>query len=386
MTVIKKTLLFDLHQCRGAKFVMFAGYQMPVQYSSGVMKEHLHVRSAAGLFDVSHMGQIKVSSKVGNQLELTHCLEELMPCDLFNLKEGRQCYSFFTNEAGGLLDDLMIANRGDHFFLVVNASRKLDDFLYLQDKIGDRCNIELLDNRSLIALQGPSASSILEATNKKISEMFFLDVRTIELFGINCWVSRSGYTGEDGFELSVPNEDVTQIVEEILSFESVLPIGLGARDSLRLEAGLCLYGQDLDKKITPVEASLSWTIHKTRRMGGKNEAGFIGHQVILNQLQSGTTMKRVALLPKERAPIREGCKLFATSKSDMSIGAVTSGGFSPTLQKPISQAYIKCSFAEINNEIFAEVRGRRTPVKVSSLPFVETKYKLRKKGVINEIY
>ena len=273
-----------------------------------------------------------------------------------------------------------------YFFLVVNASRKLDDFLYLQDKIGDRCNIELLDNRSLIALQGPSASSILEATNKKISEIFFLDVRTIELFGINCWVSRSGYTGEDGFELSVPNEDVTQIVEEILSFESVLPIGLGARDSLRLEAGLCLYGQDLDKKITPVEASLSWTIHKTRRMGGKNEAGFIGHQVILNQLQSGTTMKRVALLPKERAPIREGCKLFATSKSDMSIGAVTSGGFSPTLQKPISQAYIKCSFAEINNEIFAEVRGRRTPVKVSSLPFVETKYKLRKKGVINEIY
>ena len=194
MSEVKKTILFDMHERLGAKFVTFAGYTMPVQYPTGVMKEHLQVRSAAGLFDVSHMGQIKVSSKLGNQVELVHCLEKLMPCDLSNLKEGRQCYSFFTNEKGGLSDDLMVANRGDHFFLVVNASRKLDDLSHLHDHIGDKCNIELLDDRALIALQGPLAYSVLEGMNKSISEMFFLDVRTIELFGVDCWVSRSGYT------------------------------------------------------------------------------------------------------------------------------------------------------------------------------------------------
>ena len=379
MTELKKTILFDMHERLGAKFVTFAGYKMPVQYPTGVMKEHLHVRSATGLFDVSHMGQIKVSCKLGDRVRLAQSLEKLMPCDLSNLKEGRQCYSFFTNENGGLSDDLMVANRGDHFFLVVNASRKLDDLSYLKDKIGAECNIELLDDRALIALQGPSACSVLEETNRSISEMFFLDVRTVKLFGVDCWVSRSGYTGEDGFELSISNDDVIRVADKILSKESVLPIGLGARDSLRLEAGLCLYGNDLNAKTTPVEASLNWAIHKTRRIVGNEQTGFIGDKVILNQLQFGSEMKRVALFPKERAPIREGCKLFETNESELSIGTVTSGGFSPTLQKPISLAYIKRSFAKTDNEIFAEVRGKRMPAVVTSLPFVKTKYKLRRK-------
>ena len=295
-----------------------------------------------------------------------------------NLKEGRQCYSFFTNENGGLSDDLMVANRGDHFFLVVNASRKLDDLSYLKDKIGDECKIELLDDRALIALQGPSACSVLEETNRSISEMFFLDVRTVKLFGVDCWVSRSGYTGEDGFELSISNDDVIRVADKILSKESVLPIGLGARDSLRLEAGLCLYGNDLNERITPVEASLNWAIHKSRRIVDDKQGGFVGDEVILNQIQSGSEMKRVGLLPRERAPIREGCKLFENSESEFSIGIVTSGGFSPTLQKPISLAYVKSNLASKNNEIFAEVRGRRMAVTITSLPFVKTKYKLRK--------
>ena len=377
MSEVKKTILFDMHERLGAKFVVFAGYKMPVQYPTGVMKEHLQVRSAAGLFDVSHMGQIKVSSKRGDQVELAHCLEKLMPCDLSNLREGRQCYSFFTNEEGGLSDDLMVANRGDHFFLVVNASRKFNDVSHLNNKIGDKCDIKLLDDRALIALQGPLASSVLEGINKNVSEMFFLDVRTIKLFEVDCWVSRSGYTGEDGFELSIPNDDVIRIVDEILSSQSVWPIGLGARDSLRLEAGLCLYGNELNDRTTPVEASLNWAIHKTRRIVGNKQTGFIGDNVILNQLQSGSELKRVALFPKERAPIREGCQLFETNESELSIGTVTSGGFSPTLQKPISLAYIKRSFAKIDNEIFAEVRGKRMSAVVTSLPFVKTKYKLR---------
>ena len=379
MNEVKKTILFDMHERLRAKFVAFAGYKMPVQYPTGVMKEHLQVRAAAGLFDVSHMGQIKVSSKRGDQIESAQCLEKLMPCDLSNLREGRQCYSFFTNEEGGLSDDLMVANRGDHFFLVVNASRKFNDVSHLNNKIGDKCNIKLLDDRALIALQGPLASSVLEGINKSVSEMFFLDVRTIKLFEADCWVSRSGYTGEDGFELSIPNDDVVRVVDEILSNESVWPIGLGARDSLRLEAGLCLYGNDLNDKTTPVEASLNWAIHKSRRIVDNKQMGFIGDKVILKQLQFGSELKRVALFPKERAPIREGCKLFGTIESEVSIGSVTSGGFSPTLQKPISLGYINSDFAIKDNEIFAEVRGKRMRLLVTSLPFVKTKYKIKVK-------
>ncbi|MDG2474581.1 MAG: glycine cleavage system aminomethyltransferase GcvT [Paracoccaceae bacterium] len=379
MTNIKKTPLYELHDRLGAKFVPFAGYKMPVQYSTGVMKEHLHTRSSAGLFDVSHMGQIKVSSKRGDAVGLLNCLEELMPCDLRFLSKDRQCYSFFTNDRGGLSDDLMIANRGSHFLIIVNASRKLDDFSHLEKKIGDRCQIELLADRSLLALQGPLASKVLEKYNSSFARMFFLDVKTITLLGVECWVSRSGYTGEDGFELSIPSEDVKRIAEEFLTHEDVLPIGLGARDSLRLEAGLCLYGNDLDEITTPIEANLNWAVHKVRRIGGEREGGFIGDQIILGQLASGTDIKRVALLPKERAPIREGCALFETAESTSSVGHVTSGGFSPTLQKPISLAYIKSDLATKNNELFAEVRGKRMGVTVTTLPFVKTKYKIKTK-------
>ena len=379
MNDTKKTILYDLHESLRAKFVSFAGYQMPVQYPSGVMKEHLHTRSAVGLFDVSHMGQIKVSSKTGGLRETAACLEELLPSDLFGLEENRQCYSFLTNERGGLSDDLMIANRGDHFFIVVNASRKLDDLNYLKYKIGDRCRIELLEDRALLALQGPLAGEVLEKYSKEIAEMFFLDVRTVSLLGSECWVSRSGYTGEDGFELSIPNNDVERIAKELLSNSGVMLIGLGARDSLRLEAGLCLYGHDLNEKITPIEASLNWAVHKERRVGGRNMGGFIGDEVILSQLEDGSNIKRVALLPLDRAPMREGCLLFETSESAKSIGHITSGGFSPTLQKPISLAYIQSELATEGREIFAEVRGKRMIAIVTKPPFVHTKYKLRKK-------
>ena len=273
----------------------------------------------------------------------------------------------------------MIANRGSHFLIIVNASRKLDDFNHLEKQIGDRCQIELLADRSLLALQGPLASKVLENYNSSFARMFFLDVKTITLLGVECWVSRSGYTGEDGFELSIPSEDVKRIAEELLAHEDVLPIGLGARDSLRLEAGLCLYGHDLDEITTPIEANLNWAVHKARRIGGDREGGFIGDQIILGQLASGADIKRVALLPKERAPIREGCALFETAESTSRVGHVTSGGFSPTLQKPISLAYIKSDLATKNNELFAEVRGKRMVVTVTTLPFVKTKYKIKTK-------
>lgn len=379
MNDIKKTILFDLHESLGAKFVPFAGYQMPVQYPGGVMKEHLHTRSAVGLFDVSHMGQIKVSSKKNSSVETAACLEELLPSDLLGLERNRQCYSFLTNEHGGLSDDLMVANRGNHFFIVVNASRKFDDFHYLERKIGDRCKIELLEDRALLALQGPLAGEVLGKYSKDFSEMFFLDVRTINLLGAECWVSRSGYTGEDGFELSIPNKDVERIAKEILTNIEVMSIGLGARDSLRLEAGLCLYGHDLNENTTPIEASLNWAVHKERRVGGRNEGGFSGDKIILEQLQGGTKVKRVALLPIDRAPMREGCMLFETAESNSSIGHITSGGFSPTLQKPISLAYIQSELATEGREICADVRGKRMFATVIRPPFVSTKYKLRKK-------
>ena len=379
MNDLKKTPLYDLHNRLGAKFVPFAGYLMPVQYSTGVMKEHLHTRASAGLFDVSHMGQIKVSSKHDDIPELLNCLEKLMPSDLKALPEGRQCYSFFTNDRGGIIDDLMVANRGSHFLIIVNASQKLDDLSHVEKQIGELCNVKLLNDRALLALQGPLASKVLEHHNKCLSNMFFLDVKTVDLFGVECWVSRSGYTGEDGFELSIPSEDVERVAEQILRHEDVLPIGLGARDSLRLEAGLCLYGHDLNKNITPIEAALNWTVHKARRIGGDREGKFVGYKAVLGQLKSGADLKRVALLPQERAPIREGCLLFETSDSVTNIGHVTSGGFSPTLQKPISLAYIKSELAKKSTEIFAEVRGKRMRVALTKLPFVETKYKLKAK-------
>ncbi len=371
---MKRTSLYEAHRELGAKFVEFAGYSMPVHYQKGVMKEHLHTRAASGLFDVSHMGQIKVTSKENNFDKVIEGLESLMPADLKALEINRQCYSFFTNERGGVIDDLMIVKHQNHFLLVVNASRKYTDYNYLKQRIGHFCHIEWVNDRSLLALQGPMSEKILSKFSSRFNRMNFLDVLSINILGVQCWVSRSGYTGEDGFELSIPNGDVQKVFLELLRDRNVMAAGLGARDSLRLEAGLCLYGQDLTETKTPIEASLSWAIHRSRRNGG-----FPGEKIILDQLSGFVPQKRVGLAPIGRAPIREGCEIFSDLSGSNQIGQVTSGGFSPTLNKPISIAFVKAEWARIGTEVSVSLRGKRTPALIRALPFVESNYRYKER-------
>jgi len=276
-----RTPLYDLHRALGARMVGFAGYEMPVQYPMGVLKEHLHTRAAAGLFDVSHMGQIVLRAKRGDVDDAARALERLVPMDVVGLAVGRQRYAFFTNEAGGILDDLMIARFPDSLLLICNAARKAADEAHLRDALSDCCEIEALDS-ALIALQGPSAESALAPLASNVSSMRFMDARETSIMGAKCVATRSGYTGEDGFEISIPSSSAREIVETLLARPNVAPIGLGARDSLRLEAGLCLYGADLDEATTPVEGGLSWAIQKVRRRGGYRAGGFPGADVILN--------------------------------------------------------------------------------------------------------
>ena len=265
---LKKTPLHALNLSLGARMVPFAGYEMPVQYTAGVMKEHLHTRAAAGLFDVSHMGQVTVRARSGDNADAARALETLVPVDILGLGEGRQRYALFTDENGGILDDLMIANRGDHFYVVVNAGCKDADFAHMQAKIGDSCEVTLHEDRALVALQGPHAEAVLAELWADVSSMRFMDVRACDLHDADCIVSRSGYTGEDGFEISIPAALAEAVCRRLLDHPDVMPIGLGARDSLRLEAGLCLYGNDIDTGTTPVEAGLEWAIQKVRRRGG----------------------------------------------------------------------------------------------------------------------
>ena len=283
MADLKRTVLYDLHQKLGGKMVPFAGYEMPVQYPLGVLKEHLHTRSAAGLFDVSHMGQILLTAKSGKVGDAALALERLVPVDVAALAEGRQRYAMFTNEAGGVLDDLMIANRGDHLFLVVNAACKEADFAHLKAGLPD-CDLGMVEDRALLALQGPQAEAALVRLVPDVSEMRFMDVAIRQLDAAELWISRSGYTGEDGYEISVPNRFAEAFAERLLAMDEVAPIGLGARDSLRLEAGMCLYGHDIDETTTPVEANLTWAIQKARRAGGAREGGFPGAERILREL------------------------------------------------------------------------------------------------------
>ena len=309
---LRRTPLYDLHRALGARMVGFAGYEMPVQYPMGVLKEHLHTRAAAGLFDVSHMGQIVLRAKRGDADEAARALERLVPMDVLGLAVGRQRYAFFTNEAGGILDDLMIARFPDSLLLICNAARKAADEAHLRDALSDCCEIEALD-RALIALQGPGAESALAPLASSVSSMRFLDAREASIMGAKCIVTRSGYTGEDGFEISIPSSSAREIVETLLAQPNVAPIGLGARDSLRLEAGLCLYGADLDEATTPVEGGLSWAIQKVRWRGGSRAGGFPGADVILNQLDAGAARRRVGLRPEGRAPVRGGALLFAAA-------------------------------------------------------------------------
>ena len=372
---LQRTPLHALHLASGGKMVPFAGYDMPVQFGPGVLREHLHTRSHAGLFDVSHMGQIALRPKSGRVEDAALALERLVPQDILAVAPGRQRYAQFTNESGGILDDLMVANFGDHLFLVVNAACKTEDEAHLRDRLSDVCVVEPLPDRALIALQGPKAESVLENFCADISAMRFMDAGPRRVGAIDCFVSRSGYTGEDGFEISVPAEAAERLARGLLAESCVLPVGLGARDSLRLEAGLCLYGHDIDTSTTPVEGALEWSIQKSRRNGGARAGGFLGADLILAQLEAGAPRRRVGLRPEGRAPVREGAQLFAGAASSQPIGAVTSGGFGPSLNAPVAMGYLPSPLAAPGSLVFAEVRGQRLPLKVSPMPFVPNTYK-----------
>ncbi|KEO60359.1 glycine cleavage system aminomethyltransferase GcvT [Thioclava indica] len=366
MSDLKQTPLYDLHRELGAKMVPFAGYAMPVQYPLGVMKEHLHTRAQAGLFDVSHMGQVILPGS-----DAAAALEALVPVNLVGLGESRQRYAMFTNDAGGILDDLMVANRGDHLFVVVNAACKEADLAHLRAHIPEV--VEIAD-RALLALQGPAAETALETLVPGVAAMRFMDVATFDWQGAELWISRSGYTGEDGFEISVPAAQAEAFARALLAMEAVEPIGLGARDSLRLEAGLCLYGHDIDTTTTPVEANLAWAIQKIRRTGGAREGGFPGADVILAKLETGATRQRVGLRPQGRAPMREGVEIYADAEGGTPIGTVTSGGFGPSIEAPMAMAYLPADLPE-GTTVYGEVRGKRLPAVIAPMPFQPTTYK-----------
>lgn len=367
MSDLLRTPLHDLHLELGARMVPFAGYDMPVQYPAGVMAEHLHTRAHAGLFDVSHMGQVILGGRGA-----AAGLEALVPVDVQGLGEGRQRYALFTNDAGGILDDLMVANRVDHLFLVVNAARKAHDFAHLSAHLQ---GVEPVTDRALLALQGPEAEAVLERLIPGVAAMRFMDVAVTSWDGAELWISRSGYTGEDGYEISVPEARAVDFARALLADPAVLPIGLGARDSLRLEAGLCLYGHDIDAGTTPSEAGLNWAIQKVRRRGGAREGGFPGAERILAEIETGPARLRAGLRPEGRAPIREGTQLFATDGGGAPIGAVTSGGFGPSLGAPMAMAYLPAPFAAPGTQLWAEVRGKRLPARVTPLPFRPSSYR-----------
>jgi len=367
-----RTPLNDLHLKLGARMVPFAGYSMPVQYPAGILAEHRQCRASAALFDVSHMGQLRL---IGD--DAAAALETLVPVDVLGLAEGKQRYAFFTNASGGLLDDLMITRpaAGSPFgdlFVIVNAACKEADIRHLQTNIGHRCRVLPLPDRALLALQGPKAVTALARLNGAVGSLTFMSGAVVTLAGAECFVTRSGYTGEDGFEISVPAADASRLAEELLAQPEVKPAGLGARDTLRLEAGLCLYGHDIDTTTTPVEAGLTWAIQKVRRPGGAREGGYPGAAAIGTQLSAGAPSKRVGLVGLERVPVREGTLLF--DAHGHKLGHVTSGTLAPTADQPIAMAYLPADHAAAQHVVYAEVRGKRLPMRVSPMPFVPHRY------------
>ncbi|NBF03052.1 glycine cleavage system aminomethyltransferase GcvT [Pseudomonas sp. Fl5BN2] len=363
------TPLHALHLELGARMVPFAGYAMPVQYPLGVMKEHLHTREQAGLFDVSHMGQIRLHGAGAAQ-----ALESLVPVDIIDLPVGMQRYALFTNSEGGILDDLMVANLGnDELLLVVNAGCKEQDLAHLQQHLQGRCEVEsLFASRALLALQGPQAAQVLGRLAPQVQAMTFMQFAEVRVRGIPCYVSRSGYTGEDGYEISVPVAGAEALARALLAEPEVQAIGLGARDSLRLEAGLCLYGHDMDAQLTPIEASLAWALSKARRPGGARAGGFPGAERIFAQQEQGVPSKRVGLLPSERTPVREGAQIV--NAQQRVIGRVTSGGFGPSLDGPLAIGYVESGYSALETEVFALVRGKALPMHVVKTPFVPQRY------------
>ncbi|RJX69688.1 glycine cleavage system aminomethyltransferase GcvT [Vibrio sinensis] len=363
-----RTPLYTRHVAAGAKMVPFAGYDMPVQYKLGVKKEHLHTRDAAGLFDVSHMGQLRLRGEGASAF-----LESLVPVDIIDLPSGNQRYAFFTNEQGGIMDDLMVANLGDHLFVVVNAACKEQDIAHIRAHLPQNVTLEVIEDRALLALQGPKAAEVLARLNPKVSDMVFMDVNVLELLGCECIVSRSGYTGEDGYEISVSADKAEALADYLTEQAEVEWIGLGARDSLRLECGLCLYGHDLDTTTTPVEASLLWGIQKVRRADGERAGGFPGAEIILNQIETkDVSRKRVGLVGQTKAPVREGTELFDGDGNK--VGIVTSGTAGPNAGKPVSMGYVRMDLTAIGTELFAEVRGKMLPMVIEKIPFVPQRY------------
>jgi aminomethyltransferase len=374
-SALKHTPLHALHLEMGARMAPFAGYDMPIQYGLGVLKEHLHTRVAAGLFDVSHMGQIALRPRTGRLADAALALERLVSVDVLGLRPARQRYAFFTNGSGGIIDDLMIGQCGDHFALIVNASRKDVDERHLRDALSDVCTIDVLEDCALLALQGPAAEAVLARLAPSSASMRFMDIRPVVIAGASCLVSRSGYTGEDGFEISVPAGDAEKLARTLLQDAAVTLIGLGARDSLRTEAGLCLYGSDIDESTTPVEAALEWAIQKVRRRGGARAGNFPGADMVLEQLERGAPRCRVGLKPHERTPVRGEVLLYADASKSQSVGIVTSGTFGPSAAGPVAMGYVPRASSAPNTLLFADVRGNRLPVEVTELPFVPHRYK-----------
>jgi aminomethyltransferase len=372
---LKHTPLYALHLEMGARMAPFAGYDMPIQYPLGVLKEHLHTRTAAGLFDVSHMGQIVLRPHSGRVADAAQGLECLVPVDVLDLRLARQRYAFFTNDSGGIIDDLMIGQCGDHLALIVNAGRKDVDERHLRDALSNICTIDVLEDRALLALQGPAAQAVLARLAPSSASMRFMDIRPVLIAGVSCLVSRSGYTGEDGFEISVPARDAEKLARTLLQDAAVRLIGLGARDSLRIEAGLCLYGSDIDESTTPVEAGLEWAIQKVRRGDGARAGNFSGADVVLEQLERGAPRYRVGLKPRERTPVRAGVLLYADASESQSVGTVTSGTFGPSAAGPVAMGNVPSSLSALKTLLFADVRGNRLPVEVTELPFVPHRYK-----------
>ena len=378
-----KTPLYDLHVELGARMVPFAGYSMPVQYPAGLMAEHKHARMAAGLFDISHMGQLRL---VGPDAAAT--FESLMPVDVIDLPVGKQRYGLLLDDAGGILDDLMFFNEGDgSLFVIVNGACKVADIAHIREKIGQRCDVQPLPDHALLALQGPQAAATLARLSPGIERFVFMTGGAVQIGGITAFVTRSGYTGEDGFEISVAAADADALARLLLAQPEVMPVGLGARNSLRLEAGLCLYGNDIDRTTTPVEASLNWAIQKVRRRGGARAGGFPGADKILAQLDASTTTpsgngdsvgqhplqrRRVGLVALERIPVRDGTPL--ESVDGQPIGQVTSGLLGPTVDRPIAMGYVATALAVPGTRVQAIVRGKPVPMEVTPLPFLPARY------------
>ncbi|KKJ77758.1 glycine cleavage system protein T [Kiloniella litopenaei] len=360
---LKKTPLYDLHVELGAKMVPFAGYSMPVQYPAGIMTEHKHTRASAAIFDVSHMGIVRLMGD-----NAIPALESLLPADLENLAENSIRYSFFTNDEGGILDDLMITKVPGGLSLVINAACKDADIAHIKSKIGDQVDVEVEYDNALIALQGPKSVDVLARFDARCADMKFMTFMTLEIDGVSCQVSRSGYTGEDGYEIAIPAEKAVAIVRRLLDEPEVEVAGLGARDSLRMEAGLCLYGNDIDTTTTPIEAGLLWAIQKRRRADG----GFPGDDIILKQIADGAPRRLVGILPEGRAPLRPGVEI-ANADGEV-VGKVTSGGFGPSVGGPIAIAYVASDYKAPDTALNALVRGKEMPCKVVKMPFEQKSY------------